>query len=592
MTQQNTLDQTVLASLLEPLEDSEGILVCGDEVPYRDEDSTKRLFGAFQFFGIDGLDGGQHYRYAGSGVVICHTGPSVNVLIGGDVTEAIPDLMRALDQLGWQNVDVYSTHGQAFFDDLAKHMPASVHLDVSLREIPAELSDDLQDFARQAFAATGGAGEASVEEKFMSMLRSESSLSPSPAPNFAVAPSVQKETVNPGMGLAVGVSHNFVPEDDPADLSPTVPLPIPPTEKPPVNPTPFAAQEKPKAAMARPVIPLATASPVAAPQSQLQVESVAMLADPVPTSESETNAVALEPARSVVEQAIPAVRTAAMKQEVQLPFPAPAPTLNARRDFESLVISPDFPDAPITLGDSLVVVCLPKRGYSDADLQELAGDRDIVIFEPGAVNGSNRHVGWDMIDEQAGVDLVAALWPNEKQDHLAVHAMFALARHQPAPRSLSSLLTLATQDIESAIFPQLEAAEIDPQIVDYLHMQHRLGLLDVSLWRMVVDLWSAARLEESQQAAVRVSFSALAGRRVKPLLVLVKLDALDSGSASEFLAAGALRWVSRLAISQRTTTTFGAAVPVTEKEQLAASLASLMTPELLSILHKLVNSKS
>lgn len=586
MTRQNTLDHTVLASLLEPLEDSEGILVCCNEFPFRDEDSTKRLFGTFQFTEVEGLDGGQHYRYMDSGVVICHTGPSINILIGGEVPEAVPDLMRAIDQLGWRTVDVYARHGQAFFDDIARHMPASVDLDIALQEVPVELSDDLTDFAREA-AAEGNVDYADVETNFMNMLRSESGLPSSPAPSLALAavPAEQTESVNVGMGMAVGVAHNYVPDAVLDDFAPTIPMPIPSAEEQPAQAGPVASPAKPQAASVRPVISLATASPVVAPQGRHQAESAAIPAKPAPTVVSEQQVNSTEPARSMDKQPAQTLRMAETTPEMRPP--CPTPISGVRHQFDSRISPPEFPDEPISLGDSLVVVCLSERFCSEADLQELAAGRDVVIFEPGAVKLSDRHVSWNMIDEPAGLDLVAALWPYAKEDHLAVHAMLTLARLQPAPHSLSGLLALAKQDIESEIFPQLAAAQIDPQVMEYLRMQHRLGLMSVALWRMVVDLCSAAELERLHQSIARVSFSALAARQVKPLLVVVRLDALDSGSAAEFLAAGALRWVSRLANSRR-----AMMMPVPDELlSEAESLVSKMTPELLSLVQKLVNAR-
>lgn len=599
MTQQNTLDQTVLASLLEPLEDSEGILICVNEVPFRDEDSTKRLFGAFQFFGIDGLNGGQHYRYASSGVVISHTGPSVNLLIGGDVTEAIPDLMRALDQMGWRNVDVYSPHGQNFFDDLVKHMPASVQLDVSLRDIPTELNVDLRDLARQASAATV-ANDATDEANFMNMLRSESGIPPSPATASFAEPIMQKETVNPGMGMGVGVgvgvgvSHNFVPDTDPADFAPMIPSPIPAAEEYAANTTLSASSLKSQSPQMRPVISLATASPVAVPHDMSKTKPVVMPANQASIIVSEQKAVVVEPepTRLIDEQlATTIMQKSKVIVEKQAPCPVPVSAPGVRHNFVSRLVFPIFPEAPITLGDSLVVVCLPERSYSDESLRVLAEDREIVIFEPGAVKVSDRHVRWDIINEQAGVDLVAALWPQAKEDHLAIHALFDCVRDQSSPHSLSDLLALAIQDIDSVILPRLQAVGTDSQVMDYLRMQHRLGLLEVSLWRIVVDLWSVATLEPAQQSVARMSFVALAERRVKPLLVLVRLDALDAGGGGEFLSDGALRWVSRLAISQRVATPPDVTNQHSETEQLAAKLVSGMTPELLSILQRLVKAR-
>lgn len=581
------MDKTVLASLLEPLEDSEGILVCTNEVPYRDDESTKRLFGTFQFTEIDGLDGGPHYRYTNSGVVICHTGPSINVLIGGEVPEAIPDLMRALDQLGWKDVDIYSRHGQAFFDDIARHTPASVDLNITLREVPIDLSDDLADFARQATAASAESFE-NAEASFMQMLRSDAGLPPSPVSTPQEAPAADVEASNLGMGVAVGVAHNYVPDSDADEFAPMVPAPIPLIGEPPVNALPISAAPKP--AQARPVISLATPSPVdlqPVPQNRPPAAVEPVLAQDLHRTSGASRLVGgTTSTNSISVKQVTEVQEETPVQKRATPSPTPMPAAQVRHKFESHPVSSDFPAEPISLGDSLVVACLPEHRYLDEELQELADGRDIVILEPGAATWSDCHASWTLLDEHSGVDLVAALWPNEKQDHLAIHAMFTLAQHQSAPHSLSNLLALAGQDISDELFSQFADAGIHAQLIDHLRMQHRMGLLDMSLWRMVVDLWSAAAMTCSRQ----VLFSALAERQVKPLLVLVRLDAMDFGSAAEFLAAGALRWASRLANSQRTAATVVPAAPLMEKEALAASLVSQMPPDMLSLFKRIINS--
>lgn len=581
------MDKTVLASLLEPLEDSEGIFVCTNEVPYRDDDSTKRLFGTFQFTEIDGLDGGAHYRYTNSGVVICHTGPSINVLIGGEVPEAIPDLMRALDQLGWKDVDIYSRHGQAFFDDIARHTPASVDLNITLREVPIDLSDALADFGRQAVAASAESFE-TAEASFMQMIRSDAGLPPSSTSTPLEAPTSEAEANNLGMGVAVGVAHNYVPDIDIDEFAPMVPAPIPLVDEQPMSGVPISAAPKPT--QARPVISLATPSPVGL-QPVPKIQHLASV-EPEPAQESHrttggsglvgttqsTSSISVKPVAAVTEE------TPAQKRA--LPSPTPMPAAHERRNLESRPVSSDFPAEPISLGDSLVVACLPERRYSGEELQALADGRDIVILEPGAATWSDCHVSWNLLDEHSGVDLLAALWPNEKQDHLAIHAMFTLARHQSVPHSLSNLLALATQDVSDELFVQFAEAGIRTQLIDHLRMQHRLGLLDMSLWRMVVDLWSAAAMTCTRQ----IAFSALSDRQVKPLLVLVRLDAMDFGSAAEFVAAGALRWASRLANSQRAVASVVPVAQFAEKEALAASLVSRMPPDMLSLFKRILNS--
>lgn len=585
MTQHNNpLDNTVLASLLEPLDDSEGILICKNEIPYRDDDSTRRLFGTFQFTEIDGLDGGSHYRYTNSGVVICHTGPSINVLIGGDVPEAIPDLMRALDQLGWKHVDIYSRHGEAFFNDIARHTPASVDLNITLREVPIDLSDDLADFARKANEASAEAFD-DAEARFMNILRSDAGLPPSSISTAVETADAQPEQSRLGMGVAVGVAHNYVPDSNIDEFTPMVPAPIPLSDEQPATTVSISAAPKP--AQARPVISLATPSPVAQNHAQAIVESVAThdipnttgASGPVGSTKSDhSHSVSVKPASGATE--------ANPVQKRVLPSPAPMSAPHVRRNFETRSVSPDFPTAPISLGDSLIVACLPERRYSDEELLQLANGRDIVIFEPGAATWSDHHVSWNLLAERPGMDLVAALWPNEKQDHLAIHAMLTLAREQPTRQSLANLLALATQNISDELFSQFAEAGIHTQLVDHLWMQHRLGLLDVSLWRMVVDLWSAS----TTTCARQIQFSGLADGSVKPLLVLVRVDAMDVGSAAEFLAAGAVRWAFRLANSQRAVTTAIPKVPLSEKEELAAALVSQMPPEVLSLFKRIVNS--
>lgn len=580
-----TLDRTVLASLLEPLDDCEGILICAGEVPFRDEDSVKRLFSTFQFFGTDGLNGGQHYRYANTGVIICHTGPSINLLIGDDVSEAVPDLMRALDQMGWQNVDVYSRHGQAFFDDLVKNTPASVQLDVSLRDIPSDMSSDLRELARQVSMGTV-ANAATDEANFMNMLRSESGL---PLADPPPAIPVHQPISAHGMGVAVGIANNYVPDAATDEFAPIIPSPIHADDEISSNASPprTSAGAAP-VGTARPVIALATASPVAASTDAGQIKAAATpAASPAPAD---------RPTQMPAQQRQPVqtarMETAQTQEGIGKTFsaaaPSPATAATARRAFVSRIEPPPhLPDAPIVLGDSLVVVCTPGCGYSDDALRTLAEDRGVVIYEPGATALTDRHVGWDLVGENAGVDLVAALWPNERQDHLAIHALLAMARHQPTPHALADLLALAATPVDAGPASRLAEAEVDAVVTDYLRMQHRLGLLELSLWRVIVDLWSAATLA-SAQSSTCVSFSALAARRTAPLLVVVRIDALDTGCAAEFLAFGLLRWISRLADSQRISAAPIVSPSTADTEQLVTSLISGMTPEQIAIFQSIL----
>lgn len=605
---------SVLASLLESISECEGVLVCRDTLPAMDDDAVGRCFSTFMFTQFSGgSDNGLNFSHEESGTSLCYTGASVALAIGGEVSDALADLLKVLFQLGWKNIDVYSETGEGLYHDMCMSIPASVDIQLTACDIPVGLSDDMAAFSQQV---SRGGGDSSVDQ-FMSMFSEDAGVPAPSSTSSSAAPSVvagtQHAGTSPGMGVSVGVASNYIPDDglDPYDQAPMVP-----------GATPDVVEG---VGIQRPLIRLSTASPVAGiddavegkgvdVEKSIQASAQHPLPSPAPSTPS-FGAPVVAPVAAPTEDGsgvraaagahapiVPLVDVGAVAEP---PPPSPSPFVKG-----CLAATPvQFPSDPIYLGDAVVVFDTPGNRLASSVLEQVRagarGRRDVVWIEPGASVASDQHAGWALFDEiPAGADglalmrgLVASLWPDDAQAQLQIMALLVLLRAEgqgygsAVSVSLKNVLDAVLGVEDRSILSRLAAAaqtggKIAEQMLQTLYRQNQ-GYVATTTARIVDTLWSVPLLDE-QKGAPSLSFIQLA-KGGDDRVVVVVLDSLDSGGAAEFLAAGMLRWVTLLRDSRRITAS--AVEPVSAAEKAAAQILQELPADAVAALSKLLSLK-
>lgn len=598
MTEKVLIDPASLREILGVLPDSEAILVCrtlrDDLFPHESSEEVLRCFMTFGFspmgesFSADTTT----VQHDSTGIVLTCEHPSVSIDLGGDVRELIPDLARVLDAMGWVEFDVYSsTNPQAFFNDLTgiSGIPAALdHLTPRLQEVPDLDGDsaDLAGFAQVVAQQAGSHGDRdSSLTGFMDALdqvemqaqvdeRSVGGRSPAltGVDSVAAAP-IGAGGTQVGMGVGVGVgsartpaSGNFVPDSDELPLARPIVADAGVSVADPVSPVmPPAAAVAPGAMAGRPRFGISTSSPVASASAVAATvsESAAVPAGSVAVTVPAGVPMAAAEAPKVAEIVSPLAGPMGVgdssgetiSADVDVPVLTPPLPLSGLGDepvrLAAASVAPVefvFPTEPVALGDSLVVVCSPTSPRSDAEIEALADGREVVFLEV-TKSPTDRHVQWDFLSEHddGSQDLVAAFWPMASHDHLALSALFSLAKRGDDSPSVAKLLALAIQPGDVLIGHWVKY-QLSSYLGQLMARMNELHLLKPALWRAVDAFWPLVLAQASSQRSL--SFGALVRERQRVLVVL-RMDALDQGTAVEFLMAAAVRWVMRLAKSRR-----------------------------------------
>lgn len=540
---------SVLASLLESLEDCEGVLVCRDQLADWEEESVARCFATFQFQSFASGDDGLRFTHVDSGTSITYSGVAVRISVGGDLPEALPDLLRTLGQLGWCNMDVYSQQGDALYEDLARLMPASVDIQMRLCEVPTEMSSDLRAFSAEVEKA--GTGGTSTQD-FLRVFREESGLPPVTAPEEP-----EFKPVNPGAQVndQIGVARNYVPDVNPFDMAPQVPGGATEAVDMPVEAT---------AVPKRPIIRLNSASPVMSAPAAGQpvsapvpapVQPAAGLPDEpgngvrvtVAAAAPVTSPVVPEPKASEPAAELKAVTPAAFfEPEFPGRIAPPSPAL-LDESFNHAMLSPK---ATIQLGAATIVVDAPWHRLSDEDIASVGSGRSIVRVEPG--HPKQQMASWALGDEipveadgwRVGQALASALWPmNTAAQVVALAALLTLKARSTTPVTLDDLRTAANNPGWFA------SPEVDLALSTAL-TSISVPVLAETWARIFRDLWSKPSPSSLESAPAPMSFRRLLDGDDDRVFVLT-LDDLDLGTAAEFEVAGMLRFAQRLAGSRR-----------------------------------------
>lgn len=612
------IPHAVLASLLEAVNESEGVLICRNEIETSwDESQVGRAFAIYQFnlFQGNSGDGELTFSHEESGTSLTYTGTAVTIAFGGHITEALSDLLQALYQLQWRNIDVY-TNNEEFFDDLARCMPASVDIDLERCDVPVDLSEDLTAFSA-AVAANAYSAESNVDE-FNRVFAASEGVAPPPAPSVVSAPAQPAISAAPGMGVGVGVKHNYIPDE--SDLA----LPVPGLVSAGGDDEAFA---EPHAAAplvvapgaARRAFSLSSPSPVAEPvvgAAPVAEAPVSAPISPVPEAPLQGVVPAVAPAARVGEDGINAV--AVVEAAIAAPPVHVAPVVAdesvssaAQVDVAPWVME-SWVSGPIRIGDAVVVLDSSLRPLSDAQLEELRTEggrqRKVVRIEPGASVVTGEHVFWSpgaevsflRSDEEDGNlavlrGLVASLWPNGARDHLVTLALLVLLDVEddcsPAG-SLGALLNLAQQGMDS-VLARLEDSRRSSRLLDRLVPMVRDSGSAASLGRLVGDLWAVPLMGWAAAYAggdsPPLSFAQVA-RGGDERIFVVTVDAMEEAGVEVFVVGGLMRWVARLAHSRRVKPVAAAVESAAVQE--AAKMLEQLPPEMVAAMKAVLSLKN
>lgn len=556
MEQENNV---LLNSLLADMDAYEGVLVCRNVLPEWEESAIARAFMTFQFAPSPADDVGVNFLHADSGTTLCYYGNSLSIDVGGQIVEAMDDLLRVLAELGWVNVDVYSIHGAEFYADFSRQMPATVEIQLVLQDIPIEMDESLSEFSTKAALAVQQhqivASPYSSKDEFMSAFRTAEGIAPSPGP------------------LAHTGNDSF---SDPYTSELPVPL--------------AAAIEKGKT-----VISLNTPSPVSTGLPKVMqfevdpMDAELVIPDSLPSLSATTanmgigvTVISVQPVAMDAVAAISHVELATLDirppEALVIPKSVEIEKVQVERVISCaplLVNEQVKPSDVYVLGNSIVVLDAPWSSMDCAEIEALAiggvhSPREIVFFEPGATALSDRHVEWDLFGEildgpegmEAARLLVTSLWPERPRVHLLLTALILMMREDAGVvNNVAALIGLVNANVATHLQRLEKLGATNPVFAKLaMALRQQLGCtsMDAALQESVQDLWSVLLLPtvreiESADVSVRpapVSFRALAHSQEAKVIVLT-LDALDEGSAAEFFVKGVLRLVPRLAQSRR-----------------------------------------
>jgi hypothetical protein len=597
----NQLTQSLLASFLADIAENEGVLVCNDTLPPWDEFAVSRAFSTFQFSPFaagDGDGSGLNFHHIDSGTTLCYHGAGLTVGVGGHIVEAMDDLLRVLSELGWKNVVVYSINGEAFYSDLIRHMPATVDIQLELKDIPDDVEmSGLSELSRHANQAQqqmqNATAPVSLNDEFMSVFRQTEGIQSSPS--IASDNSVSLDTPTEENALISGSSSprqtppRTITLNSPSPVAVSIPVsPANPQEYPhddldlvipklveedisplsqPAGRTSETISPSPAMGISVAVVPTVSPPPIPTPSVPVRDAVVA----PSPASETVQNTVS-DPV--AVSPAAPTKISSTMEQET-LVHPSPATVITQTDVYR--------------FGAGIVVIDAPWSRVTAADIESLSMEggvkkpRKIVFFEPGSLDRSERHVSWNPFDEipdgRRGVEiarsLVAALWPDYKAAHLFLAALLSMVKEEGRKddRSvgISDFLQAADAGVEANIRRLQNLGAVDPFYFKFASIiqKHifssseplgaRMQTVDRILEQIVPDLWPSLLYEaadsglEGNDAYPRnstISFLALA-KGDDSRVVVISLDSLDQGSVAEFLVKGLARWVACLAQSER-----------------------------------------
>lgn len=618
MSHLKEIPTTVLASLLESVQDNEGILVCRDELREWADEAVCRAFATYQFDLFRGIDDGLTFSHADSGTSLCYNGIGVTLATGGNITEAMPDLLRALHDLGWRNIDVYSAHGEDLYYDLARYIPAHIELELHSCDIPTDANNDLRALSEMIESRQNGGP--STEEQFMDVLRGEVGMPPLASTAVAVeSPSFTPPVdAKPGMGVAL----NYIPDigsDDPMDFAPQVPglgsggiAPSSASIATPSAPRAFTGG-------ARPVFELSTGSPVAelgaaspstpASPSLLPVEasrppapatiSAVKLATAEVIEETHHRSAPHAPAARVkgVDEKNPA--SSNTKSGTALPFARPVVSGNLEKD----LVRQDVPVGPVEIGDAVVLLDTPWHRLDAAHLSEWQSDggkqREIVRIEPGTHLLSKQHANWSPLMEFNSIaddwpllqGLVSAMWPT-KGDFLPMLGSLLLLKAESTagtPPQLGDLFGLAMLDSDTLIERMtLNEDEMLQEVLPFLLPLRQRQAMEATLRRLAEDIGPLVLIDNRKAGNLanspHLSFVDVA-RGGDSRIFVVALDSMDLDGPAEMFASGLMRWVGRLAETQRLS--FAKTKSAAEAE--ASKVLEGMSPEMREALQKVLS---
>lgn len=615
MSHLKDIPTTVLASLLESVQDNEGILVCRDELKEWADEAVCRAFATYQFDLFRGIDDGLTFSHADSGTSLCYNGIGVTLATGGNITEAMPDLLRTLHDLGWHNIDVYSAHGEDLYYDLARYIPAHIELELRSCDIPTDANNDLR--ALSEMIESRQIGGPSTEEQFMDVLRGEVGMPPlaSTAGPSSFTPPVDAK---PGMGIGL----NYIPDigsDDPMDFAPQVPdlgsggiAPSPVSVATPSAPRAFTGGP-------RPVFELSTGSPVAesgaasppspASPSPLPVEasrppapatiSAVKLATAEVIEETHHRSAPPAPAARVkgVDEKNPA--SSNTKSGTALPFARPVMSGN----LEKYLVRQDVPVGPVEIGDAIVLLDAPWHRLDAAHLSEWQSEggrpREIVRIELGARRLSKQHANWSPLMEFNSIaddwallhGLVSAMWPT-KGDFLPMLGLLLLLKAENAdgtPPQLGDLFGLAMLDSDALIERMtLIEHEMLQEVMPFLDPLRQRQAMETTLRRLAEDIGPLVLIDKLKAGNLanspHLSFVDVA-RGGDSRIFVVALDSMDLDGPAEMFASGLMRWIFRLAETQRLS--FAKTKSAAEAE--ASKVLEGMSPEMREALQKVLS---
>lgn len=610
------INPSVLASLLESIADSDGVLVCRDQIPVLEDDAICRAFSIFMFEMFSSDDEGLSFSHADSGTTLTYNGIGVKLIPGGQLTEAIPDLLKALHSLSWRNADVYSIHGEALYEDLAGNMPASIDIQLMPRDIPADANLDADVANFSAAVAGGGAAAAASDTDFLSVFRAGNNLPPATlaAPEIITPPPAASE------GMGIGVHVNYIPDSfDPLDTEPRIPEEMP-----------SLAAVAPPAETRRPVITLDTASPVAgAVRVPAATSSPSPAPSPARAPASEAKAAAPmggegldskggngDIAQSVVRQVVVAPSLASSS----LPLASDSDAASGRGGHAKIHdaerthgtrASVPCPSGPVALGDAIIVLDAPWDRLSAERLAALAAHggvhHDVVRYEPGTVAREASGAVWDVLaelpsgadDGDAARSLVAALWPDLRDDHLLILSLLLMLKvergdeERHAGAVWSDLLAVAQLDADELLgrlFRATDQGGLLGKLVVGLRSTIVSSIAAGGLGRLGMSLWAFALRDTCPtggRASPALSFTPMAAGG-DSRVVVISVDALDKFGVGEFLAAGAMRWAAVLSETRRGV---GAARGrASEAERAAEAVMQGLDPQVIAALERRILS--
>lgn len=592
------LSQEELHSALADMHNQEGVLICKGEQAAWDEMAIGRAFSTFLFSpSPSDTDGsGLSFCHDDTGTIVNYQGRVLTIECGSNgLLDAMGDLLLVLNALGWVDIDVYSVHGDAFFNDLAERIPARIANDINmeLQEPPEGVgADEMAAFSASVSAAQSGAVPVSSANEFLEEFRRGENLAPAAPPaqaELASAESPVRRVISlntpspvsaPAQAPSPALSSSAIAEQPIAQpygansLDLPIPQPIPDDNEDANSET---------AAAELPLGPSETAMRVA-DTPKLGV-GITQLAVPSPSPSVNAPGASSTASPSATDSA-PATESRVVVPEPDVVRPAPASTMDAPATKAPLAAAPaaptiDIGQHSIRIGSAMFVRLAPGEEIPEADFAvmkaQLTTTGPLKVIRCGLRSADSQEARrWQPFHEiPVGFDgpgyfdatriIARSLWPAlGYQGQMLATALLLAARgdasDEATPGNLQDVYDIATrgvaggaEGVADALYPievrGFPAKQLTAWVLDtFKKVAPVSALVEVS-----ASLLPLLFEDPEDALASESGWFSLAGilNSGTPTLVIVQHDSLDYGGLNELLSAGFWAFVSAVKLSGR-----------------------------------------